>query len=116
MLFCYKIKPKIPLYFLTYPAFSVAPIESPRYGDACNIYPHQAGTNANDKMTVKDDIFYNNIMHTEKYSNINCTEWRIPAKKVSDLNCEVQDLLLEVVDLIQEVPNLRSSGIPQFNR
>jgi len=25
--------------------------------DACNIYPHQAWTNANDKMTVKDYIF-----------------------------------------------------------
>ena len=26
--------------------------------DACNIYLHQAWTNANDKMTVKDYIFY----------------------------------------------------------
>jgi len=25
--------------------------------DACNIYPHQAWTNANDKMTAKDYIF-----------------------------------------------------------
>jgi len=37
-------------------------------------------------------------------------EWWIPAKKVSDLNCEVQDLLLEIVDLKQEVPDLRSGG------
>jgi len=82
VLFCYKIKPKIPLFVLSNVSrISVAPIESPRYGDACNIYPHQAGTNANDKMTVKDDIFYRDIMHTEKYSNINCTEWRIPAKR-----------------------------------
>ena len=51
-------------------------------------------------------------MHTEKYSNITCAEWWIPAKKVPDLNCEVQDLLLEVVDLKQEVPDLRSGRIP----
>jgi len=39
-------------------------------------------------------------------------EWWIPAKKVPDLNCEVQDLLLELVDLEKEVPDLRSCGIP----
>jgi len=39
-----------------------------------------------------------------------------PSKKVPDLNSEVQDLLLQVVDLEQEVPDLRSGGIPQFNR
>ena len=38
--------------------------------DACNIYPHQAWTNANDKMTVKDYIFLQNIMHRQKYSNV----------------------------------------------
>jgi len=43
-------------------------------------------------MTVKDYILQN-IMHTEKNSNINCTEWWIPAKKVPDLNCRVQDLI-----------------------
>ena len=38
-----------------------------------------------------------------KYSNINCTEWWIPAKKMPDVSCEV--------------PDLRSGGIPlpQFN-
>ena len=80
--------------------------------DACSIYPHQAWTNANDKITVKDYIFLQNIMRREKCSNINYAEWWIPAKKVPDLNCEVQDLLLEVVDLKQEVPDLRSGGIP----
>jgi len=35
--------------------------------DACNIYPHQAWTNANDKMTVKDYIFLQIIMLAEKY-------------------------------------------------
>ena len=53
-----------------------------------------------------------NIMHREKYSNINSAEWWNPARKVPDLNCEVQDLLLEVVDLKQEAPDLRSGGIP----
>jgi len=38
-------------------------------------------------------------MHREKYSNINSAEWWIPAKKVPDLNCEVQNLSLEVVHL-----------------
>jgi len=51
-------------------------------------------------------------MHREKYSNINSAEWWNPARKVPDLNCEVQDLLLEVVDLKQEAPDLRSGGIP----
>ena len=49
--------------------------------NACNIHPHQARTNANDKMTVKDYIFLQNIMHREKYSNIKCTEWWIPGKR-----------------------------------
>ena len=49
--------------------------------DAWNIDPHQAWTNANDKLTVKDYIFFQNIMRTEKYSNINCTEWWVPAKR-----------------------------------
>jgi len=49
--------------------------------DACSIYPHQAQTNANDKKTVKDYIFLQNSTHTEKYSNINCAEWWIPAKR-----------------------------------
>ena len=51
-------------------------------------------------MTVKDYIFLQNIMHTEKYSNINCARVVNPiSRKVSDLNCGVQDLLLQVVDL-----------------
>jgi len=41
--------------------------------DACRIYPQQAWTNANDKMTVKDYIFLQNIMHREV--------WRIPAER-----------------------------------
>ena len=42
---------------------------------ACNIYLHQAWTNANDKMTVKDYIFLQNIMHTQKNTqNYNCAE------------------------------------------
>jgi len=49
--------------------------------DASNIYPHQAGTNADDKMTIKDYIFLQNNMYREKYPNINCAEWWIPAKK-----------------------------------
>jgi len=32
-------------------------------------------------MTVKDYVFLQNIMHREKYSNINCGEWWIPAKR-----------------------------------
>ena len=43
---------------------------------ATSIYTKQA----NDKMTVKDYIFLQNIVHREKYSNINCAEWWIPAK------------------------------------
>jgi len=42
---------------------------------ACHIYPHQAWTNANDEMTAKDYTFLQDIMHREKYSNINCAEW-----------------------------------------
>jgi len=38
--------------------------------DACSIYPDQARTNANDKMTVKDYIFFTKIMNREKYSNL----------------------------------------------
>jgi len=55
--------------------------------DAYNIYPHQAWTNANDKMTVMDYIFTKHRAY-KKYSNITCAEWWIPAKKVPDLNCE----------------------------
>ena len=62
-------------------------------------------------MTVKDYIFAN-IMRREKILKINSAACCIPAKKVPDLNCEVQDLSLEVVDLKQEVPALRSGGIP----
>ena len=40
--------------------------------EACNIYLHQARTNANDREGLH---FIQNIMHTEKYSNINCAEW-----------------------------------------
>ena len=47
-----------------------------------------------------------------KYSNINCAEWWITAKRC---HCEVQDLSLEVMDLKQEVPDLNSGGITQFN-
>ena len=54
-------------------------------------------------------------MHREKYSNKNSAEWWIPAKKVPDLNCEVQNLSLEVVDLKQEVLDLRSGGTPPPN-
>ena len=48
---------------------------------ACNIYPHQARTNANDKMIVKDYILLQNIMRREKYSNISCAEWWITAER-----------------------------------
>jgi len=34
--------------------------------DACNIYPHQAWTNANDKMTVKGYIFFYKTSCIEK--------------------------------------------------
>jgi len=37
---------------------------------ACNIYLHKTWTNANDKMTVKDYIFLQNIMHTQKNTQI----------------------------------------------
>jgi len=46
---------------------------------AASIYT-KVWTNVNDKMAVKDYIFQN-IMHTEKYSDINCAEWWIPAKR-----------------------------------
>jgi len=36
--------------------------------DACNIYPHQAWTSENDREGLR---FLQNIMHIEKYSNIN---------------------------------------------
>ena len=83
--------------------------------DACNIYLHQAWTNANDKMTVKDYIFIQNIMHTEKKLKYKLRRLVDPSKKVPDLNCGVQDLLLEVVNLKREVPDLRSGGMPKFN-
>jgi len=41
-------------------------------------------------MTVKDYIFLQTSYMQLKYSNINCAEWWIPAKKVPDLNCEVR--------------------------
>ena len=50
-------------------------------------------------MTVKDYVCTKHHAYRKKYSNINCAELWIPAKKVTDLNCGVQDLLLEVVDL-----------------
>jgi len=80
--------------------------------DACTIYPHQARTNANDKMTVTDYIFLQNIMHREKMLRYKLCRVVDPSKKVPDLNCELQDRLLDVVDLRQQVPDLRSDGIP----
>jgi len=66
------------------------------------IRKHQARTNANDKISVKDYIFVQNIMHTEKYSNVDCTETEKGAKwcqiLLTNLNYYL-DLLLEVVDL-----------------
>jgi len=52
-------------------------------------------------------LFLQNIMHREKYSNINCALCRVvnPSKKVPDFNCELQDLSTEVVDLKNEVPD-----------
>jgi len=66
--------------------------------DACSIYLHQARTNANDKMTVKDYIFFtkHHAYRILKYKLYRVVD---PGKKVPDLNCGVQDLLLEVVDL-----------------
>ena len=49
--------------------------------DACDIYPHQAWTNANDKMTVKNYTFFTKHHAYRKYSNINCGEWWTPAKR-----------------------------------
>ena len=66
---------------------------------ACSIYLHQAWTNANDKMTVKDYIFYKTLCIRRKILNIITVQSVDPNKKVPDLNCGVQDLLLEVVDL-----------------
>jgi len=85
--------------------------------DACNIYPHQAWTNANDKMTVKDYTFFYKTLCIEKILKYKLCRVVDPSKKVPDLNCEVQDLdlILEVVDLKKEVPDLRSGGIPQRN-
>ena len=74
--------------------------------DACNIYLQT------DKVTVEDTrTTFCTKHHAEKYSNINSAEWRIPAKKVPDLNCEVHDLLLDVVDIKQEMLDLRSGRI-----
>ena len=56
--------------------------------DACNIYLHQAWTDANDKITARD---YEQLIPPSTVVD--------PSTKVPDLNCEVQDLLLEVVDL-----------------
>jgi len=80
--------------------------------DACNIYPHQASTNANDKMTVKDYIFYKTSCIEKNILKYKLCRVVDPSKKVPDLNCEVHDLLLEVVDLKEEVPDLRSGRIP----
>jgi len=41
---------------------------------AASIYTKH-GQMQNDKITAKVYIFLQNIMHTEKYSNINCAEW-----------------------------------------
>ena len=46
----------------------------------CNIYLYQAWTSANDKMTVKGDFFHK-TSRIQKYSNINCAEWWISAKR-----------------------------------
>ena len=80
--------------------------------DACNIYPHQAWTNANDKMILKDYIFFYKTSCIEKILKYKLCRLVDPSKKVPDINCEVRDLLLEVVDLKQEVLDLRSGGIP----
>ena len=79
--------------------------------DACSVYLHQAWTNANEKMTVKDYIFWKHHAYRKilKYTLRRVVD---PSKKVPDLNCRVQDLLLEVVNFKQEVPDLRSGGIP----
>jgi len=79
--------------------------------DAWNVYLHQAWTNANDKMTAKDYIFF--IKHHAYRKILKYILCRVmePSKKMPHLNCEVQDLLFEVVDLKQEVPDLRSGGI-----
>ena len=61
--------------------------------DACNIYLHQAWTDANGKITVQD---YMQLILLSTVVD--------PSKKMPDVNCEVQDLLLEVVDLKHEVP------------
>ena len=79
--------------------------------DACNIYSHQAWTNANDKMTTKDIFFTKRHAHRKTLKYKQCTVVD-PSKKVPDLNCQVQDLLSEVVDLKQEVPDLKSGRIP----
>ena len=84
--------------------------------NACHICPHQARTNANDKITVKDYIFLQKTSCIEKILKYKTCRVVDPSKKkVPDLSCEVQDLLPEVVDLKQEVLYLRSAGIPQFN-
>jgi len=60
--------------------------------DACNIYLHQAWTNANDKMTVNDYIFYTkHHAYRKKNSNINCADWWIPAKRcqISIVGCRI---------------------------
>jgi len=59
--------------------------------DACNIYPHQAWTKANDKMTVKDNILLQNIMHRERYSNVNCAETGKGEKgcRISIVRCRI---------------------------
>jgi len=70
------------------------------------------GQNANDKIIVKDYIFFTKHHAWRKILKYKLRRVVDPSKKVADLNCEVQDLLLEGVDLKQEVPDLRSGGIP----
>jgi len=78
--------------------------------DACNIYPCQARTNANDKKIAKDYILF--TKHHAQRKILKYKQCRVvdSSKKVLDFNCEVHDLLLEALDL-------RSCGIPpQFNQ
>ena len=80
--------------------------------DACNIYPHHASTNANDKMAVKDYIFLQNIMHTmkRKYSNINCAEWWILAKR-----CRISIVRYRICTTRSAGSKIRWDPPPQFN-
>jgi len=66
---------------------------------ACNIYLHQAWTNAIDKMTAKDYMFYKTLCIHRKILKYKLCRVLIPAKRCWISIVEVQDLLLEVVDL-----------------